>query len=76
MQHGGQRSLISIAKQYCFDFGKFDSKLQDNIFVGSPEDLKVFVEVGVPDAYLADLPDLPQGIVLADNRGTESTSIK
>ena len=61
---------MSVTRQYCFDHGKFDPKLQENIFLGSPENLRAFVEVAVPDAYLADLPDLPRGIVLADNRGS------
>jgi hypothetical protein len=44
---------MSIAKQYCFDLGKFDSKLQETVFVGTPENLKAYVEAVAPDACSA-----------------------
>ena len=70
--HRGHRSAESIefrrALQFCFHFSKFDSKFQERVFVGEPNDLKIYVEATVEDAYLADIPDTPQGLVLADNR--------
>ncbi len=72
MQHRGQRSEESTefrkARQFCFRHSKFDSKLQEKIFIGTPEAVKAFVEAVVADPYLADIPDVTRGIVLADNR--------
>jgi hypothetical protein len=45
-----------------------DSKLQERIFLGKPEAVKAFVEAAVVDPYLADIPDVVKGLVLADNR--------
>jgi hypothetical protein len=72
MAHRGQRSEKSIefrkARQFCFRNSKFDSKLQERIFIGTPEALKAFVEASVEDPNFADIPDVAQGLVLADNR--------
>ena len=72
MQHRGQRSEESIefrkARQFCFRHSKFDSKLQERTFLGTLEAVKAFVEAAVADPYLADIPDVVQGLVLADNR--------
>jgi len=72
MAHRGRRSEESIefrkARQFCFRHSKFDSKLQEKIFVGTSEAVKAFVEAVVADPYLADIPDVAQGLVLADNR--------
>jgi hypothetical protein len=72
MAHRGKKSVESIeyrkARQFCFGHSKFDSKLQERTFIGTPEAVKAFVEAAVPDAYLADIPDLAQGLVLAYNR--------
>jgi hypothetical protein len=72
MVHRGKRSEESIefrkARQFCFGHSKFDSKLQERTFIGTPEALKAFVEASVADSYLADIPDVVQGLVLADNR--------
>jgi len=72
MAHRGQRSEESIefrkARQFCFGNSKFDSKLQERTFIGTPEAVKTFVEASVADPYLADIPDVEQGLVLADNR--------
>ena len=72
MAHRGQRSEESIefkkARQFCFGHSKFDSKLQERTFIGTPEAVKAFVEAAVADPYFADIPDVVQGLVLADNR--------
>jgi hypothetical protein len=74
MKHRGQRSQDSIefrkARQYCFRASKFDPKLQERIFIGTPEAVEAFVEMAVPNVFLADIPDTPRGLVLADNRCT------
>jgi hypothetical protein len=57
------------ARQFCFEHSKFDSKLGERVFVGYPEQAVAFVKIAVPEAYLADVPETPQGVVLADNRG-------
>jgi hypothetical protein len=56
------------AKKFCFQHSKFDAKRQERVFAGTPKDVAAFVKIAVPDAHLADLPDTPQGLVLADNR--------
>jgi hypothetical protein len=72
--HRGHRSAESLefrrARQFCFKQAKFDPKLQESIFVGDPEDLKIFVEVTVENACLAKIPDAPRGLVLSDNHCT------
>ena len=72
MAHRGKRSVESIefrkARQFCFGHSKFDPKLQERTFIGTPEAVKAFVEAAVADVYLADIPDVVQGLVLADNR--------
>jgi hypothetical protein len=57
------------ARFFCFCNSKFDPEKQESIFVGKPEDLKVFVDATVPDAYAADIPDCPEGLVLTNNHG-------
>ena len=48
MAHRGRRSEESIefrkARQFCFGHSKFDSKLQERTFIGTPEAVKAFVE--------------------------------
>jgi hypothetical protein len=70
--HRGYRSSKSMefrkARQFCFQHSKFDSKLQERIFVGTPQGAIAFIRIAVPNADLADVPDTPQGLVLADNR--------
>ena len=67
--HRGHRSAESLefrrARQFCFHQGKFDPKRQESIFVGDPEDLKIFVEATVENACLAEVPDAPRGLVLS-----------
>jgi hypothetical protein len=74
MQHRGQRSQESIeyrkAKFFCFKNSKFDPKRQERIFTGNAEDLHLFVEAVVVNAYMKDIPDCPRGLVLADNHCT------
>jgi hypothetical protein len=71
MVHRGHRSAESIeyreAKFFCFKSSKFDPKLQERIFTGDPEDLRMFVESVVVDVFSEDIPDCPTGLVLADN---------
>jgi hypothetical protein len=51
MAHRGQRSEESIefrkTRQFCFGHSKFDSKLQELTFIGTPEAVKAFVEAAV-----------------------------
>ena len=72
MAHRGQRSEEIVefrkARQFCFVHSNFGSKLQERIFLGTPEAVKTFVEAAVVDPYLADILDVVQGLVLADNR--------
>ena len=71
--HRGHRSAESLefrkARQFCFQHSKFDAKLQERIFAGIPEEVASFVTIAVPNARLDDVPETPQGLVLADNRG-------
>ena len=70
----GHRSAESLefrkTRQFCFQHSKYDPKLQERIFVGYQEETVAFVKIAVPNACVADLPDTPQGLVLADNRCT------
>lgn len=72
MVYRGQRNVESIefrkARQFRFRHSKFYSKLQEKIFIGTPKAVKVFVETEVADPYLADIPDVAQDLVLANNR--------
>jgi hypothetical protein len=69
--HRGHRSVQRLefrkAKQFCFQHSKYDPKLQENVFLGYPEQTVAFVKIAVENADLADVPDTPQGLVLADN---------
>jgi hypothetical protein len=56
------------AKAYCFLCSKLDPKVGERVFVGTPEDAVAYVKTAVQGACLADVPDTPQGLVLADNR--------
>jgi hypothetical protein len=73
MQHRGKRSLESAefrrARQYCFLNCKFDPKRQENVFLGTQENTAAFVCSTVEHAFMADIPDTPQGLVLANNHG-------
>jgi hypothetical protein len=72
--HRGHRSKESLefrnARFFCFHNCKFDPKKQETLFTGSPENLKVFIESTIPNAFAADIPDCPRGLVLSDNHGT------
>ena len=68
MQHRGKKGLIKLIKQYSFSHSKFDAKLRETIFVGTQEKLKDYLRNVLPTADLGDL-DVPQGIILSDNRG-------
>ena len=57
------------AKQFCFQHGKFDPRLQERVYFGCRDEAVAFVKIAVPDACLANFPESPQGLVLADNRG-------
>jgi hypothetical protein len=57
------------ARFFCFCNSKFDPEKDESVFVGKPEDLKIFVEATVPDVYAGDIPDCPEGLVLTSNRG-------
>ncbi|HEY9753910.1 MAG TPA: hypothetical protein V6C97_01985 [Oculatellaceae cyanobacterium] len=58
------------AKEFCFQHSRIDSKLQERAFTGTPEEVVAFVKAEVPEVYLADVPDTPQGVILTDNHGT------
>jgi hypothetical protein len=69
-QYYGDESMeFRNARFFCFCNSKFDPKKQESVFVGRPEDLKIFVESTVLDACAADIPDCPEGLVLTTNRG-------
>ena len=72
--HRGQRSRESRefrkTRSYCYHNSKYDPRLQEQVFVGTPAEVKAFVLVEVQGAYAADIPDAPQGLVLADNHCT------
>ncbi len=74
MGHRGIRSEDTleyrIAKTFCLENSKYDSEVQECVFVGLPEQVVAYVRTVIPDAYIADVPDTPQGLVLTDNRGT------
>jgi hypothetical protein len=57
------------ARFFCFRNSKRDVKTQESVFVGNPEDLKIFVEATVPGALTEDIPDCPEGLVLTNNHG-------
>jgi hypothetical protein len=42
------------AKQFCFQHSKFDAKLQERIFVSTPEDVVTFARIAVPNAHFAE----------------------
>ncbi len=71
--HRGQRSVESRefrkARSYCFENSWYDPKLQERVFVGSPEGVVAAVNLafGV-SAVPEEIPDTPKGLVLADNR--------
>ena len=59
------------ARSYCFDHSKFDARLQERIFVGRPEDVVAAVNISIGVQTIPEeIPDTPQGLVLADNRCT------
>jgi hypothetical protein len=58
------------AKQFCFRNSKFDPKRQERIFIKTPEDAVCFVKIAVADAFVEEIPECPQGLVLADNHCT------
>jgi len=68
VQHRGKKGLNKLIKQYSFSHSKFDAKLRETIFVGTQEKLKDYLRNVLPTADLGDL-DVPQGIILSDNRG-------
>ena len=69
-QYYGEESMeFRNARFFCFCNSKFDSEKQESIFVGRPEDLKIFIDSTVPDAYAADIPDCPEGLVLTSGKG-------
>ena len=69
--HRGHRSYEAIelrkARQFCFANSKYDIKLQECIFTKTPEDVEHFVHIAVVDPFDMEIPDCPQGLVLADN---------
>jgi hypothetical protein len=70
--HRGYRSAESIeyrkSRFFCYKNSKFDPKLQERVFEGTPSELQLFVEAVVPDVCGENIPECPQGLVLADNR--------
>jgi hypothetical protein len=65
-EYYGDESLeFRNARFFCFQNSKFDPEKKESVF----EDLKVFVDATVPDAYAADIPDCPEGLVLTNNHG-------
>jgi hypothetical protein len=56
------------ARFFCFKNSKFDPKLQEKVFDGSESDMRLFIQVVVPEASGENIPECPQGLVLADNR--------
>jgi hypothetical protein len=70
--HRGHRSAESMefrkAKFFCFHNSTYDPECQERIFDGTPEDLRFFIQTVSPNAYAADIPDCPRGLILADNR--------
>jgi hypothetical protein len=69
--HRGHRSGDSLelrkARQFCFSNSKYDPKVQERIFLKTPEETACFVKIAVTDAFEEEIPDCPQGLVLADN---------
>ena len=74
MQHRGRRSFESLeyrkARAFCFRKSKYDSKRQERIFVATPAEVVDFVRIAVKNPWEEEIPDTPQGLVLADNRCT------
>jgi len=70
--HHGHRSAESIefrkARFFCYRNSKFDPKLQERVFEGSEADMRFFVEAVYPEVCVENIPECPQGLVLADNR--------
>jgi hypothetical protein len=59
------------ARSYCFGNSKYDPKLQARIFVKTFEDLVANVNISLGVCTDPELiPEVPQGLVLADNRCT------
>jgi hypothetical protein len=58
------------AKQFCFRNSMYDPKRQERVFTKTPEETVGFVKIAVTDAFEDDIPDCPQGLVLADNHCT------
>ncbi len=73
--HRGQRSHESRefrkARSYCFEHSWYDAKLQERIFTGTEDELKAFVNIALECREDPEnIPDAPQGLVLADNHCT------
>jgi hypothetical protein len=48
---------------------KYDQKTQELIFVGTPFQCLVYIECKTPYYCLDEEPDLPQGLILQNNKG-------
>jgi hypothetical protein len=74
LTHRGHRSAERLefrkARQFCFQHSKYDPKIQENVFIGYPEQTVAFVKIAVSNADLFAVPETPQGLVLADNHCT------
>jgi hypothetical protein len=70
--HHGNRSAESIefrkARFFCYKNSKFDPKLQERVFEGSEADMRFFVKAVYSEVCVDNIPECPQGLVLADNR--------
>ena len=72
MGHRGTRSEeaeeFRAARTFCLRNSKYDDEEDEKIFIGTPAEVATFVKVMVDNAYMADVPDTPRGLILTDNR--------
>jgi len=67
-EHQQQCLEYEKAAQFCFRHSKLDPELGERIFLGDQEQTIAFVEIVLREACIAEVPDTPRGLVLADNR--------
>ncbi len=72
--HRGKRSYESKefrkARSYCFENSWYDPTFQERIFIGESADVVAAVNLSLGFETMPEhIPDVPQGLVLTDNRG-------
>jgi hypothetical protein len=70
--HRGHRSAQSLEHRkavfFCFRNSTFDRQMQERIFEGDEEDVRLYVELTIENSQVDIIPCCPKGLVLADNR--------